>query len=521
MPNQVVSLNTAVSPYEADLAQIAQRQKFAELLQQQATSPEQPFSYNGIQAPIPATAGLAKILAGALSGYAANKNIQDQLDLSTKAQTAASNWITKLTQDTQAQPAVPGSVAATPADVEDRQQGIDMGSGATPMTSGQAIPVPGGQGEGANVGSPATQGMNQQQRLAMLMTGMQNPVSAQIAGPMLAQMLKGPNYGTTFQNVTKNPESYTGWSATIVDKNTGDTKVIPVPAPTNQFTSQTVNSKAELDQQRQISDRAFYNLSKDQQAQIGQRAQQLGISAAELYFNTGFGRAPEGTALPTPTVPGATPVVPASPVRVAPANSAPQPNPASAPVAQTPAQATDSAPVPLVNDPKITPKEQQALKVAQPKTQQALSAVNTSVDKTTQLINSILDNTEGLDRSTNVIMGNPLMPTIRQSSKDYETDLKTLNSQLALRALADLRAASSTGGGVGSVSEGEYPILAAQFGNLAQTQDPQKIRKTLGEIKDTLARIKSRTTQAYTQTYGADQPTAQSSTPSAPRVVNW
>ena len=192
MANQVVSLNTAVSPYEADLAQIAQRQKLAEMLQQQSSAPEQTFSYNGIQAPIPATAGLNKILSGLLSGYMAKKNIQDQRDLSTTAQTDASNWITKLTQGTQAQPEVPGSVQATPADVEDRQQGIDMGSGAAPMTSGQAIPVPGGQGEGANVGSPAVAGgpLSDSQRMATLMQGMNNPLTAQMAGPMAMQEMQ-------------------------------------------------------------------------------------------------------------------------------------------------------------------------------------------------------------------------------------------------------------------------------------------------------------------------------------------
>jgi len=189
MPNQVVSLNTAVSPYEADLAQIAQRQKLADLLMNQSAQPEERFSYNGIQAVNPPTAGLTKILQGLTAGYAQRKNIEDQRALSQKAQADASDWITKLTQGTPATPEVPGSVAATPADVEDRQQGIDMGSGAQPMTSGQSIPTPGGMGEGDTVGSPAIPGhaTTDAERMALLMKGASNPITSSFAGPMLMQ----------------------------------------------------------------------------------------------------------------------------------------------------------------------------------------------------------------------------------------------------------------------------------------------------------------------------------------------
>jgi len=192
MANSVVSLNTAVSPYEADLAKIAQRQKLADLLQQQSSAPSQVFSYNGIQAPIPATEGLSKLLQGIGSSYLSSKNIDAQKDLSTKAQTDANDWITKLTQGSRDQPEVPGTVQATRDMVEDRQRGIDIGSGASPMTVGQAIPVPGGQGEGANVGSPAVAGgpLTGPQLLAHLMQGMNYPLTASMAGPMAMQEMQ-------------------------------------------------------------------------------------------------------------------------------------------------------------------------------------------------------------------------------------------------------------------------------------------------------------------------------------------
>lgn len=55
-------------PYEAQKADIARRQKYAEILQQQAFQPIEISSYQGIQAPIPATAILAKALQGLGAG---------------------------------------------------------------------------------------------------------------------------------------------------------------------------------------------------------------------------------------------------------------------------------------------------------------------------------------------------------------------------------------------------------------------------------------------------------------------
>lgn len=189
MPNQIVNLTQPLSPYSADIAQIQQRQRLADLLQNQALQPDQTFSYNGIQAPIPATQGLSKILAGALSGYAMRKNLEDQKNLSTKAQQDATDWITQFTQGNPGKAEVPGSVAATPADVEDRDQGINLGTGASPMSAGQAIPVPGGQGEGQNIGSPAIAPtpLTDAERMALLAKGTINPLTSSFAGPMLMQ----------------------------------------------------------------------------------------------------------------------------------------------------------------------------------------------------------------------------------------------------------------------------------------------------------------------------------------------
>lgn len=68
-------------PYEAQKAEIARRQKYAEALQQQAFQPTEQFSYQGIPAPIPATATLAKILAGVGGGLMQAQGAQEAREL--------------------------------------------------------------------------------------------------------------------------------------------------------------------------------------------------------------------------------------------------------------------------------------------------------------------------------------------------------------------------------------------------------------------------------------------------------
>lgn len=65
------------SPYQAELSRIADQQRMAQMLQAQSQQPTERFSYKGIEAHTPATAGLAKILQS-LSGAYFQKEARDQ-----------------------------------------------------------------------------------------------------------------------------------------------------------------------------------------------------------------------------------------------------------------------------------------------------------------------------------------------------------------------------------------------------------------------------------------------------------
>jgi cell pole-organizing protein PopZ len=65
------------SPYQAELSSIADQLRMAQMLQAQSQQPTERFTYKGIEAHTPATAGLAKILQS-LSGAYFQKEARDQ-----------------------------------------------------------------------------------------------------------------------------------------------------------------------------------------------------------------------------------------------------------------------------------------------------------------------------------------------------------------------------------------------------------------------------------------------------------
>ena len=89
--NQALNF-TLQSPYQSELADIARRQKMAEIMQQQAFQPAETFSYGGIQARTSPLTGLAKMLQGYVAGKTQRDLIQEQKALGEKAQTEAQNW---------------------------------------------------------------------------------------------------------------------------------------------------------------------------------------------------------------------------------------------------------------------------------------------------------------------------------------------------------------------------------------------------------------------------------------------
>ena len=98
---------TLPNPYQAEMADIARRQRMAELMQQQAFQPAETFSYGGIQARTSPLTGLAK----ALQGYMAVKTQKDlaneQKALGERAQRESASDIATLFGHMKGQEALP------------------------------------------------------------------------------------------------------------------------------------------------------------------------------------------------------------------------------------------------------------------------------------------------------------------------------------------------------------------------------------------------------------------------------
>ena len=93
-------------PYQAELAKIADQQRMAEMLQAQSQSPSERFSYKGIEARTPATAGLAKLLQGFGGAYFQNQAREQEKALGERYKTESSDILRKAFEAGAGTPAV-------------------------------------------------------------------------------------------------------------------------------------------------------------------------------------------------------------------------------------------------------------------------------------------------------------------------------------------------------------------------------------------------------------------------------
>jgi hypothetical protein len=111
--NQAINF-TLQSPYQAELADMARRQKMAEIMQQQAFQPAETFSYNGIQARTSPLTGLAKALQGYMAGKTQGDILQEQKALGEKYRKQTAEEGEQFLNALQGAPAQPGTAGVEP-----------------------------------------------------------------------------------------------------------------------------------------------------------------------------------------------------------------------------------------------------------------------------------------------------------------------------------------------------------------------------------------------------------------------
>ena len=501
MANQYEQFNVA-NPYQLQQQELDRRQKMAEILQQQAFEPVQAGSYMGIQAPISPVQGLAKVLQMYLSNKTQEGLKEEQKALGEKYQADTSSDIQRLIKGLQGQAGSPEmKQEPTAADFQDNP---NLASTFAEMQPDQqkAFTTPAVQARAAGLLDPSlisefkTPGI-QQQAMNMYMSQLAPKAPLVLSEGQIAynpttgaEMFKGGSK-SPFSNV--NPAQYTPDSLRAFSANGGKDFALLVPAVSAdtqaRLTQDAAQNQAKLTQERELSDRAFNGLSASQRASLANEGARIGISAKELYFNTGLNAG------------GAPNVAPVS---------APQPVPQMAqPMAQPMAQASMqarpvAAPVQPVAAPvspnqalaaALSPKAQQDLQIAQLKEQQAAAQALPQVMQQGQTLISGIDQMIGKkDASGRVIipehkgLKDVVGTTIPFEYKPFQggtpgADFKALYDQVKGGAFLE---AVQRMKGSGAISEIEGTKATAALTEASTAQSPDAFRAALSKFRDAI-----------------------------------
>ena len=501
MANQYEQFNVA-NPYQLQQQDLDRRQKMAEILQQQSFDPIQAGSYQGIQAPISPVQGLAKMLQMYLANKAQEGLKTEQKALGEKYQADTSADIQRLIQGLQGKAATPEmKQEPTARDFEDNP---NLASTFAEMQPDQqkAMTMPAMPAKAAGVLDPSligefkTPGM-QQQALSMYM-GQLTPKAPLILKEgeiaynptTYAKMFEGGSK-SPFGNV--NPASFTSDSLKAFTAGGGKDFSLLVPAV-------GADTQARLKQEREISDRAFNNLSANQKASLTNEATRLGISAADLFFNTGT-----KVGVPNPVVnqPVTQPVQqplaqPLAQPATQPVAQAPmQPRPVAPPMAQPRPVAPNVAPVSpnqsLAN--ALSPKAQQELQVTQLKAQQEAAQGLPQVIQQGQTLISTIDQMIGAkDASGKVVipehkgLKDVVGTSIPFEYKPFQggtpgADFKAMYDQVKGGAFLE---AVQRMKGSGAISEIEGTKATAALTEASTAQSPDAFRAAMSKFRDAI-----------------------------------
>jgi hypothetical protein len=494
MANQYEQFSVA-SPYQLQQQELDRRQKMAEILQQQAFEPVQAGSYQGIQAPISPVQGLAKVL----QMYLANKTQEglksEQKALGEQYRADTSSDIQRLIKGLQGQAATPEmKQEPTARDFEDNPNLAPTFAQMMPDQQ-RAMTMPAMPAKAAGAIDPSligefkTPGM-QQQALSMYMSQLapKAPLvlkEGEIAynPTTYAEMFKGGTK-SPFGNV--NPASFTPDSLKAFSAGGGKDFSLLVPSVSAdtqaRLTQDALQNEARLKQERELSDRAFNNLSASQKASLGNEAARLNISAADLFFNTGI----KAGGAPNMAQPMAQPVAQpmAQPLAQPVAPMQPQARPVAPPVAPNLALAA-----------ALSPRAQQEVQVAQLKNQQEAAQALPQVMQQGQTLISTIDQMIGVKGADGKViipehkgLKDVVGTTIPFEYKPFQggtvgADFKAMYDQVKGGAFLE---AVQRMKGSGAISEIEGTKATAALTEASTAQSPDAFRAAMSKFRDAI-----------------------------------
>lgn len=529
-----------LSPYTAESEAIARKLRMAEALGQKAAQPLEMPTMPGVK--ISPYAGLAKIFDEYIAGRDERTARTESKALGEKYQKDISADYSRLLKGLTPTAAVPEGPSTFTANVDARDVAenprmqmmpeIDYEGGiiaAGQPGAGNFGITPGTPAIPATTGELSAEGFNamttpegKQQYMAQLLAqiapkeGMVLPEGSSYitkAGKVLIQ-----GKGKEDFHVPKNEfDPISGQTLTVAYSNKGNRKVIDTKGA---YTPDQWNSIPVAERARMVFDQyKFGNVSATDLMQAAQKNVQLGQELAKLGFDIGPSAAAGGVRLPVnapmPVIPGAPPTTGAPAATMPAAGAQPvvaRPAPAM-PVAARPAAATPTvaaAPTvaatplstaatgPIIN--QVTPKERQKLLLEQPQAQVSATTQMQNLDRFMAGANE-LEKHPGLESITGKF-GQFSTFDVSEESRAARALQNTVIKQSATRALQDMREASKTGGAVGAVSQGEWPILEQQIAALDGAQDAAQYKIALQNLQSQLKTSRDRIQNAYEATYG-------------------
>jgi hypothetical protein len=141
--------------------------------------------------------------------------------------------------------------------------------------------------------------------------------------------------------------------------------------------------------------------------------------------------------------------------------------------------------------------------IAQPETKASVRSSLSGLDRLVSAADK-LKGMPGLPSATGNLQGRSFVPTISQDTKDAETELETLKSQVAFTVLQAMRDASKSGGALGSIAVEELKMLQNNLASLDTLQGDDKFKQSLDAIREYAEGAKARLQRGYKDTYGED-----------------
>jgi hypothetical protein len=251
-----------LSPYAPETAAIQRRLQMAQLLGQQSMQPMEVPQQAGVRASH--YGGLAKILQGYMAGQEEKGALQEYKNLAEKYQGQNQADLQNFL----------GAVQGTP---QKEFAGPAPQGAPQPMTS---------EGEAGGYIQPG-QAPDRTKAMALAL-GSQNPALQGAGGAMLSQMFAQDKIKDFKMELVNGVTHRVGLTETGRKIDLGPAEEAVGVDTAARLAQEAKLQGDRLKQERELSDRAFNQLSANQKATLANEGARLGISAADLYFNTGM-----------------------------------------------------------------------------------------------------------------------------------------------------------------------------------------------------------------------------------------